>query len=74
MLRFVQKCVLYIATNKVHIYTDLVFPFMLTDFDRFVTVFSSVRTRTFLLFLFFTTQVKMISSTSQTESASTPVK
>ena len=33
-------------------YTDLVFRIILTDFDSFVTVFSSARTRTFLLFLF----------------------
>ena len=41
---------------------NLVFPFILTDFDRFTTVFSSVRTRTFSLFLFFTSEVQMKSS------------
>ena len=48
--------------NSNYKYTDLVFPLILTDFDRFTTVFSSVRTRTFSLFLFFTSQVQMKSS------------
>ena len=34
-------------------FTDLVYRLIWTDFDRFVTVFSSVRSRTFSLFLFF---------------------
>ena len=50
------------------------FPAHFNGFWPFVTVFSSLRTRTFALFLFFTIQVRIKSLPTQMGSSSTAVK